>query len=211
MSEPSGTEQLAALQQTLQHFDHQIARLDGWGASLARVLLDGGRLLAVGNGGSAAEAQHLTAELVGRFRDERQPLSAIALHAETSSLTAVVNDYGPNEAFARQVRAHGRHGDVLVALSASGRSNNLLSAVEAGRDTGLACWALTGPRPNPLADACADAVAVPASEVATVQEVHLLAVHIVCAAVDAHLHRLDGSHAAATGHCGRAVAGTRAP
>ena len=94
--------------------------LDRWGADLAALLRGGGRLLVAGNGGSAAEAEHLTAELVGRFEAEREPCSAIALHADAASLTALVNDYGTEEMFARQVRAHGRPGDVLLVLSTSG-------------------------------------------------------------------------------------------
>ncbi|MEA2672519.1 MAG: D-sedoheptulose 7-phosphate isomerase [Chloroflexota bacterium] len=162
-----------------------LRRVDGWGEHVASVLLGGGRLLAAGNGGSAAEAQHLTAELVGRYLEERQPFSAIALHAETSSLTALCNDYGPELAFARGVRAHGRRGDVLVALSTSGRSPNVLAAVAAAGEVGLRVYALTGPAPNPLADFCPDAAAaVEAESTATVQEVHLVAVHVLCAAVD---------------------------
>src|SRR5437588_1420747 len=125
-------------------------KLRNWGHHLADVLSGGGRLLACGNGGSAAEAQHLTAELVGRFKDERQPLSAIALHADTSAVTAIANDYGVEEIFARGVRAHGRPGDVLVALSTSGSSPNVLAAVKAAKDIGLTTWAMTGPAPNPL-------------------------------------------------------------
>src|SRR5690606_26172326 len=121
-----------------------------WGERLAEVLTAGGRLLAAGNGGSAAQAQHLTAELVGRYRDDRPAFSAIALHADTSSTTAIANDYGVDAVFARQVRAHGRPGDVLMLLSTSGASANLLSAADAARAAGLRVWALTGPAPNPL-------------------------------------------------------------
>jgi D-sedoheptulose 7-phosphate isomerase len=147
-------------------------------------LLQGRRLLAVGNGGSAAQAQHLTAELVGRYCDDRIPFSAIALHADTSSLTAISNDYGVDEAFSRQVRAHGRPGDVLVALSTSGRSPNVLASVAAARGLGLTVWGLTGPAPNPLAAACDEALSVHSPSGATVQEVHLVAVHLLCAAID---------------------------
>ncbi|WP_420706501.1 D-glycero-beta-D-manno-heptose 1-phosphate adenylyltransferase [Streptomyces albus] len=160
------------------------ARLTAWGRLLADRLPAGGRLLVAGNGGSAAEAQHLTSELVGRFQMERAPLSAIALHADTSSVTAITNDYGPEQVFARQVRAHGRPGDVLLLLSTSGTSSNVLAAARAGRELGLTVWALTGPAPNPLADAAGQAVCVDAPEVATVQECHLVAVHLLCAAVD---------------------------
>ncbi|MGW2546746.1 SIS domain-containing protein, partial [Kitasatospora sp. NPDC001574] len=144
-------------------------------------------ILAAGNGGSAAEAQHQTSELVGRFRADRAPLSAIALHADSSSVTAITNDYGPDVVFARQVRAHGRPGDVLLLLFTSGTSPNVLAAARMGREMGLTVWALTGPAPNPLADAGDQAVCVDAEQVATVQECHLVAVHLSCAAVDAHL------------------------
>jgi D-sedoheptulose 7-phosphate isomerase len=164
-----------------------VKRITGWGPHLADVLTRGGRLLACGNGGSAAEAQHLTAELVGRFRDERVPLSAISLHADTSALTAIANDYGEDEMFARGVRAHGRPGDVLVALSTSGTSRNVLSAVKAAHDVGMVTWALTGRAPNPLAGTCHDAICVDAATTATVQEVHLLLIHSLCMAVDSVL------------------------
>lgn len=178
----SGAAHVAALLDALPRLDTSV--LDGWGRHLAAVLVGGGRLLAVGNGGSAAQAQHLTAELVGRYRDDRPALSALALHAETSSLTAIANDYGWEHAFARQVQAHGRPGDVLLALSTSGRSPNALAAVTAARAGGLTTWALTGAGPNPLLDAVDEAVAVDAAATATVQEVHQVAVHLLCAAVD---------------------------
>jgi type III pantothenate kinase len=127
-----------------------------------------------------AEAQHLTAELAGRYVTDRQPLSAICLHGDTSALTAIANDFGWEEAFARQVRAHGRPGDVLVALSTSGRSPNVLAAVRAARECGLRTWALTGPGPNALADLADDALALPGTSTATVQELHLVAVHVLC-------------------------------
>ncbi len=171
---------IGAVQRTSSHID----RIDAWGRHLAGVLTAGGRLLACGNGGSAAEAQHLTAELVGRFKNERQPLSAIALHADTSALTAIVNDYGGDEIFARGVRAHGRRDDVLVALSTSGTSHNVLTAVKAAHELGMTTWALTGPAPNPLAATCHESICVEAPSTATVQEVHLLLVHALCMAVD---------------------------
>lgn len=158
-----------------------------WGAHLATVLTAGGRLLACGNGGSAAEAQHLTGELVGKFLGERQPLSAIALHADTSAGTAIANDYGEHEFYARQVRAHGRPGDILVALSTSGRSQNVVAAAKVAHELGMTSLALTGPAPNPLTALCDDAIAVDAENVATVQEVHLAVVHALCARVDESL------------------------
>ena len=167
-------------------------KLDAWGRDIAAVVGSGrGRLLAAGNGGSAAQAQHLTAELVGRYFEDRRPFSAIALHAETSSLTALVNDYPPDEVFARQVHAHGRQGDVLLLLSTSGKSRNLLLAVEAAREVGVRTLGLTGKAPNPLADACDDAVAFDARSTATVQELHQIAVHLLCASCDVALAAVD--------------------
>ncbi|WP_406075844.1 SIS domain-containing protein [Micromonospora sp. NBC_01638] len=155
----------------------QLAR---WGADLAHRLAAGGRLLVAGNGGSAAEAQHLTAELVGKLHHDRQPLSAIALHAETSALTAIANDYGYTDVYARQVRAHGRPGDVLLLLSTSGTSPNLVTAAQAARAVGLTTWALTGAAPNPLADACDDVLVVASPDTQVVQELHLVTSHLLC-------------------------------
>lgn len=162
------------------------ATLARWGRVLAERLDDGARLLVAGNGGSAAEAQHLTSELVGRFDRDRAPLAAIALHADTSTVTAIGNDFGFDEVFARQVYAHARAGDVVMLLSTSGRSPDLLAAAAAARRCRVECWALTGPQPNPLAAACTDAVCLP-GDPATVQESHLTAVHMICRAVEQEL------------------------
>ncbi|MEV8593066.1 SIS domain-containing protein [Streptomyces sp. NPDC052012] len=172
-----------------------------WGEQLAATLTRGGRLLAAGNGGSAAQAQHLTAELVGRYRDDRPAFSAIALHADTSSTTAIANDYGVDAVFARQVRAHGRPGDVLVLLSTSGASANLLSAADTARAAGLRVWAMTGPAPNPLMAGSDESLCVEAPSAATVQELHLVAVHMLCEAFDA---ALDGGNGRG-GPAGRVV------
>lgn len=188
-SPPSARAHLAALQQTLDALEQEVDRIEAWGSRLASVLSTGGRLLAAGNGGSAAQAQHLTSELVGRYREERPPFSALALCAEPSSLSAIANDYGFEQAFARQVCAHGRPGDVLVALSTSGRSPNVLAATTAARERGLAVWALTGPPPNPLEALSDEAVAVDAAETATVQEVHQVVIHLLCAAFDLTVSR----------------------
>ncbi len=184
-----GRQHIGALVSALTVLDTRL--LDDWGQRLAGVLGRGGRLLVAGNGGSAAQAQHLAAELTGRFVADRAAYSAIALHAETSTVTAIANDYGYDEVFARQVRAHGRPGDVLIAMSTSGRSGNLLRAVAAARAGRLAAWGLTGPAPNPLADACDEAVCVyPAgaralAPTATVQEAHQVALHLICLSFDA--------------------------
>jgi D-sedoheptulose 7-phosphate isomerase len=181
---PCEHEHLAELVKAAEKFAPCVDVVHGWGTRLAEVLQGGGRLLAAGNGGSAAQAQHLTAELVGRYRDDRPPFSAICLSAETSSLTAIANDYPPSELFARQVEAHGRPGDVLVVMSTSGSSPNLLAAAERGRRHGLRVWAFTGPRPNPLAELADEAMCVEARFTATVQELHLVGLHIMCAGLD---------------------------
>lgn len=167
--------------------DAQAEVLERWGRTLAERLPAGARLLAAGNGGSAAEAQHLTGELVGRFLEERCPFAAVSLCSDSATLTAVVNDYGGEEMFARQVEGHGRPGDVLVLLSTSGRSPNVLAAAERGRRCGLTVWGLTGPAPNPLAEACDEALVIDAPTTAAIQEAHLVAVHALCAVLDAHL------------------------
>ena len=190
----SGRAHLAALARPLAALEADLDRIEAWGAHLARVLLGGRRLLAVGNGGSAAQAQHLTSELVGRYEDERPGFSALALHAESSSLTAITNDYGAEEAFARQVRAHGRPGDVLLALTTSGESTNVVAAVEAAIDGGLLTWALTGRRPNAVSDLVDDAICVDADATATVQEIHQIVVHLLCAAVDREVGAAPAGH-----------------
>lgn len=182
-----GRDHLAATLSALHDFGDAVDRASAWGRELSTVFRRGGQVLAAGNGGSAAQAQHFTGELVGKYRDDRRPLPALALHAETSSCTAITNDYGQQELFARQVEAHGRRGDVLVLFSTSGGSDNLLEAARRGRALGLHVWALTGPVPNPLATAAHETVGVPARETATVQELHLVALHVVCAALDVAL------------------------
>jgi D-sedoheptulose 7-phosphate isomerase len=184
---PAGRRHLAQLAGPLSDLHADVARLERWGGMLAGVLTGGGRLLAAGNGGSASQAQHLTAELVGRYRDDRPPFSAIALCAEASAVTAIGNDYGIEQLFARQVRAHGRPGDVLIAISTSGRSPNVLAAADAAAAAGMQTWALTGPAGNPLAERADDCLCVDTPHTATVQEIHLIAIHLLCASFDESL------------------------
>jgi D-sedoheptulose 7-phosphate isomerase len=188
---PSGREHIEELRRAIDAFDPCLALADRWGREIATVCASGARVLAAGNGGSAAQAQHLTAELVGRYRLARSPFSAICLSAETSTLTAIVNDYPPDELFARQVEAHGRPGDVLVVLSTSGRSPNVVAAAERGKRCGLRVLAFTGPAPNPLADQAEESLCVDATFTATVQELHLVALHILCAGFDNELGVVD--------------------
>lgn len=180
--DPLAIRHVDALRAALAHLD--LARVARWGVALGDVLARGGALLVAGNGGSAAHAQHLAAELVGRYRVERPPLRALALHAETSSVTAIANDYGYDEVFARQVRAHGQPGDVLLGISTSGASRNVVAAAETARMVGCAVWALTGARACPLASVAHDTLAVAAESTATVQEVHQVVVHLLCESVD---------------------------
>ncbi|WP_019891568.1 D-sedoheptulose-7-phosphate isomerase [Streptomyces purpureus] len=198
-----------SLQDALGRFRRDgLGRIADWAVHLAGVLPGGGRLLAAGNGGSAAQAQHLTAELVGRYRRERPAFSAISLHAETSSVTAIGNDYGFEHVYARQVAAHGRPGDVLVLMSTSGRSANLITAAVAGRAAGMRVWAMTGPGPNPLAEAADDALCIDADTTATVQEAHLVAVHLLCESFDTVISHSPAPTAAAAAPA-RAVAAHR--
>jgi D-sedoheptulose 7-phosphate isomerase len=179
---------LTALADAIVAYRSVAGRLARWGALLAQHLGEGGRLLVAGNGGSAAEAQHLAAELVGRLRDERRPLSAIALTPDSSAVTAIGNDYGFDEVFARQVRAHGRPGDVLLVLSTSGRSPNLVAAVRAATESGLRTWAMLGANDCPLSDACDETLRCPSPDSQVVQELHLVSVHLMCEYLDKALN-----------------------
>jgi phosphoheptose isomerase len=163
------------------------ALIDGWAARLVSRFKQGHRLLIVGNGGSAAQAQHLAAELVGRFDRERPSFSALALCCETSSLTAIANDYGVEEMFARQVAGHGRPGDILLGLSTSGSSPNVLRAVQTARSLGMETWGMTGPEGRDMRMLCDQTVTVASHDTATIQELHLVHLHLLCKAFEEHL------------------------
>lgn len=180
----SAAAHLGRLHAALATVEPRLERLEQWAHTCAVRLRTGNKLLAAGNGGSAAHAQHLTAELVGRYRVERNPLPAIVLHGDTSAVTAIVNDYGADELFRRQVMGLGAPGDLFVAFSTSGRSPNLVAAAAAARESGLAVLAFCGPLPNPLAACCHDAIDVPIDDTPTIQEVHQVLLHLFCDAVD---------------------------
>jgi D-sedoheptulose 7-phosphate isomerase len=184
---PVGIEHVRYLTAALAGSGDAVDTATGWGRQLATLLPGGARLFAAGNGGSAAQAAHLTAELVGRYRDDRRPFSAVALHAEVSALTAITNDYGHEEGFARQLEAHARPGDVAVLLSTSGGSSNVVRAAERARECGVICWAMTGRGPNILTEAADDSLTVDSPFTATVQEMHLVLLHVLCAGLDAEL------------------------
>lgn len=149
-----------------------------------RTLAAGGKILACGNGGSASDAQHLAAELVGRYLSERRPFAAVALNADTSILTCVANDYSFERVFARQVEALGRPGDLLLAISTSGKSPNILEALRAGSRFGLPTAALLGRDGGPAGLLADLSVVVPAQETARIQECHALMIHLLCEALD---------------------------
>jgi D-sedoheptulose 7-phosphate isomerase len=152
---------------------------------LIAVLAGGGAVLAFGNGGSAADAQHLVAELVGRFGAHRPPLRAIALTTDPSVVTCLVNDFPPDRLFARQVEAMARPGDAAIGFTTSGRSANVVAGLEAARAAGALAVALCGSDGGPAADAADLALCVPVRATARVQELHGLTVHLVAAVVDA--------------------------
>ena len=158
----------------------------------AQSLKAGGKALACGNGGSAADAQHFAAELVNRFERERPPLAAIALTTDTSTLTSIANDYAWQQVFSKQLRAIGRKGDVLLAISTSGNSANVLDAVAAAHELGVQVVALTGAGGGKMAAALDSrdvSICVPHKVTARIQEVHLLVLHCLCDAID---HELFG-------------------
>lgn len=153
-------------------------------------LSNGNKILACGNGGSAADCQHFAAELVGRFERERLPLPALALTTDTSIMTAVGNDYSFNDIFSKQVQAFGQAGDILLALSTSGNSSNVLAAVEAALERDMRVVALTGKGGGAIGRLLTDAdvhICVPHDRTARIQEVHLLTIHCLCDGIDVAL------------------------
>lgn len=155
--------------------------------AMTACLLANGKILACGNGGSAADAQHFAAELVGRFEMERQGLAAIALTTDSSIMTAVANDYGYNTVFERQVRALGHPGDVLLAISTSGNSPSIVEAITAAHDNEMRVVALTGKGGGQIAELLRDTdihICVPSDRTARIQEVHLLTIHCLCDGID---------------------------
>ena len=151
---------------------------------LIEALQDGCKVLVCGNGGSAGDAQHFAAELSGRFETERRGLPGIALTTDTSAITAIGNDYGYERIFARQVEALSQAGDVLVGISTSGNSANVIAAIEVAREHGLTTIGLSGRARGKLAELCDVCVTVPSNNTARIQECHILAIHSWCAAVD---------------------------
>ena len=161
-----------------------LAQVERVATAIKAALANGKKVLFCGNGGSAADSQHLAAEFVGRFQKERQGLPAIALTVDTSILTAVGNDYGFAKVFVRQVEALGNEGDVLVGISTSGTSPNVVAAVELAKAKGMYCVGMTAANGAKLAELCDECIAVPAKVTARAQEMHILIGHILCELVD---------------------------
>lgn len=154
---------------------------------IINILLNGGKVLTCGNGGSAADAQHFAAELVGRYRRERPAWPAIALTADPSVLTSLCNDYGFEQVFARQVQALAQPGDILVAISTSGRSKNVLAAVEAASALGIRTVGLTGQDASKLGEMVNHHLPIPSSNTAFIQQAHIAVIHIICELVEERL------------------------
>lgn len=176
--------ELRRLAELIEQASSQLDELAHWTAGL---ILNGARLLVCGNGGSAAESQHFATELVGRYQAERRPLPAIALPADGALLTCIANDYSTEQIFARQVRGLGQPGDLLVGLSTSGNSRNVLAAVEAARDGGLHTLALLGRGGGLIAGKAEREWIVPSCSTARIQEAHLVFIHLVCDHLDTGL------------------------
>jgi D-sedoheptulose 7-phosphate isomerase len=164
-----------------------VAAALGIASCIAASLKNGGKVMLAGNGGSASDAQHIAAELVGRLVADRAPLAALALTTDTSALTAIGNDMGFEQVFARQVRALGRKGDVLIGLSTSGGSPNVIEALKAARELGIVTVGFTKDAATPMHPLCDLFLAVRSDEVALIQQMHITAAHAICHLVEQEL------------------------
>jgi D-sedoheptulose 7-phosphate isomerase len=191
---------LAASDDIAEHFRRSRAALDRAGddpalhkailaisEAITRAFRGGNKLLLAGNGGSAADAQHIAAEFLSRMNFDRNPLPAIALTTDTSVLTAVGNDYGFDRAFERQVRGLGRAGDVFIAISTSGKSPNILAALTAARGQGVITIGFTGSKASPMTALCDHCLAAPSDETPLIQQIHIVAAHAICGLVEREL------------------------
>jgi D-sedoheptulose 7-phosphate isomerase len=158
-------------------------------ATIIAALRTGNKLLIMGNGGSAADAQHIAAEIVGRYKQERPAYTAIALTTDTSALTAIANDYGFEQVFARQVAGLGQRGDVLLALSTSGRSLNILAALRTARERGLVSIAFTGSKGEALGSLCDHLLIAPSDDTPIIQQIHLTIAHGICDEIEQTMMR----------------------
>lgn len=167
-------EQLKSLSDSI----HQVAQL------ILNAFKQGNKLLLCGNGGSAADAQHIAAEFTGRYQKEREPLPALALHTNISAITATGNDYSYDQIYEREVKAHGKKGDILIAISTSGQSKNILLAVQAAKERNLTTIGFTGQKGGKLKELCDLSLCVPSDFTPRIQESHILIGHILCELVE---------------------------
>lgn len=191
------TDQIQAQQTIQQAFDEHAAVLAATRALFPQIeeaadrvtdcLAKGGTILLCGNGGSAADAQHIAGEFVGRFYKERRPLPALALHTNTTVMTAIGNDYSFDTVYRRQVRAHGRPADLLIGITTSGNSPNILHAAEAARESEMTVIGLTGETGGKLRALCDLCLCVPSSDTPRIQEMHILIGHLICQISEARL------------------------
>jgi D-sedoheptulose 7-phosphate isomerase len=161
----------------------------GIAAAILTALRSGNKILLIGNGGSAADAQHIAAEIIGRYKQDRPGYAAIALTTDTSALTAISNDYGFEQVFARQVEGLGQRGDVLLALSTSGRSPNILAALRTAKDRGLVTIGFTGSKGEALGALCDHLLVAPSDDTPVVQQIHLAIAHGICDEVEQTMMR----------------------
>jgi len=170
---------LAGLTRAVQSEDLQ-ATVKAIADAITQALRNGNKLLLIGNGGSAADAQHIAAEIVGRYKKERPAWAAIALTTDTSALTAIGNDYGVEQMFSRQVRGLARDGDVLIAMTTSGRSPNILAALHVARELGVTTVGFTGTKGESMRSLCDHVLIAPSDDTPVIQQIHMVAAHAIC-------------------------------
>ncbi len=172
---------------------------DGWAEientarELTASLKDGGAVFSCGNGGSASQAEHFAAELAGRFKLDRKSLPVFSLSTNTASLTAIANDFGFAEMFARQIEGIGKKGDALVALSTSGNSENIIRACRIAREKGMVVYGLTGETGGKMGGECNHIIRIPETDTARIQEMHLVALHMICQLIEESLFLTNGA------------------
>lgn len=175
------------LKQRLLASDEIVLLIEKTAAVCIGSLRNGGKVHFCGNGGSAADAQHLAAELSGRYYYDRDPLNAEALHVNTSYLTAVANDYGFNEVYARLLKADGKNGDILIALSTSGNSKNIIEAIKTAKENGILTIGLSGESGGLMKDMCDILIRVPSTDTPRIQEAHIMIGHIICERIESEM------------------------